>query len=87
MDFDTPIERLRFHSFYAGMPGGTCIVDVEDVKYVISEIEHKDQLINLMALAILNYDDQLVINKYKDINDVKETFEEILKEDQEYDRL
>ena len=48
----------------------------------ISTLEHKDLIINLMALAILNYDDQLVINKYKDINDVKETFEEILKEDQ-----
>ena len=49
-------------------------------KQAVLTLEHKDQLINLMALAILNYDDQLVINKYKDINDVKETFEEILKE-------
>lgn len=80
MNFDNPIERLKFHSLYAGMPGGTCIVDVKDVEYAVSEIEHKDQIINLMALAILNYDDQLVINKYKDINDVKETFEEILKD-------
>ena len=47
----------------------------------ISTLEHKDLIINLMALDILNYDDQLVINKYKDINDVKETFEEILKEE------
>ena len=47
----------------------------------ISTLEHKDLIINLMALAILNYDNQLVINKYKDINDVKETFEEILKEE------
>lgn len=45
-----------------------------------AELKKKDSIINLMALAILNYDDQLVINKYKDINDVKETFEEILKE-------
>lgn len=50
-------------------------------KQAILTLEHKDQIINLMALAILNYDDQLVINKYKDINDVKETFEEILKEE------
>lgn len=50
-------------------------------KQAVLTLEHKDQLINLMALAILNYDDQLVINKYKDINDVKETFEEILKEE------
>ena len=46
-------------------------------KQTVLTLEHKDQLINLMALAILNYDDQLVINKYKDINGVKETFEEI----------
>lgn len=51
-------------------------------KQALLTLEHKDQIINLMALAILNYDDQLVINKYKDINEVKETFEEILKEDQ-----
>lgn len=50
-------------------------------KQAVLTLEHKDQIINLMALAILNYDDQLVINKYKDINDVKETFEEILKEE------
>ena len=50
-------------------------------KQALLTLEHKDQIINLMALAILNYDDQLVINKYKDINEVKETFEEILKEE------
>lgn len=42
------------------------------------EIEKKDKIIDLMSLAILNYDDQLVINKYKDIEQVKETFKDIL---------
>ena len=36
--------------------------------------------IDLMALAILNYDDQLVINRYKNIDEVKETFKDLAKE-------
>lgn len=58
-------------------------IEQQAIETVLSELENKIQLVNLMALAILNYDDQLVINKYKDINDVKETFEEILKEEGE----
>ena len=34
----------------------------------------KEQVIDLMALAIINYDDQLVINRYKNINEVKQCF-------------
>ena len=34
----------------------------------------KEQVIDLMALAIINYDDQLVINQYKNINEVKQYF-------------
>lgn len=44
------------------------------------ENEEKDKQIDLMALAILNYDDQLVINRYKNIDEVKETFEKLAKE-------
>ena len=56
-------------------------------KQALLTLEHKDQVINLMALAILNYDDQLVINRYKDLEHVKETFEEILKEEgEEYEQ-
>ena len=44
------------------------------------ELQQKDKQIDLMALAILNYDDQLVINKYKNIDEVKETFIELAKE-------
>lgn len=40
----------------------------------------KDKIINLMAQAILNYDDQLVINKYKNIDEVKEIFKDIAEE-------
>ena len=50
------------------------------IETVLNELEKKDRIINLMALAILNYDDQLVINRYKDIDAVKETFEEYLSE-------
>lgn len=54
------------------------VADNNAIETVLSELEKKDKIINLMALAILNYDDQLVINKYKDIEAVKETFEEYI---------
>lgn len=44
------------------------------------ENEEKDNQIDLMGLAILNYDDQLVINRYKNIDEVKETFKDLAKE-------
>lgn len=37
-------------------------------------------MIDLMALIILNYDDQLVINRYKNIDEVKEEVKELTKE-------
>ena len=43
-------------------------------------IKEKDKQIDLMALIILNYDDQLVINRYKNIDEVKEEFKELSKE-------
>lgn len=46
----------------------------------ICRMKKKDKQIDLMALAILNYDDQLVINRYKNIDEVKETFEKLAKE-------
>ena len=44
------------------------------------ELQKKDKMIDLMALVILNYDDQLVINRYKNIDEVKEEFKKITKE-------
>lgn len=44
------------------------------------ENEEKDKQIDLMALAILNYDDQLIINRYKNIDNVKNTFVKLAKE-------
>lgn len=43
------------------------------------ENEEKDRQIDLMALAILNYDVPLVISRYKDIDEVKETFKDLAK--------
>ena len=40
----------------------------------------KEQVIDLMALAIINYDDQLVINRYKNINEVKQCLERKVRE-------
>lgn len=45
-----------------------------------AELNKKNEIINLMALAILNYDDQLTINRYKNLNEVKQTFEKYLKD-------
>ena len=44
------------------------------------ELQQKDKQIDLMAEAILNYDDQLVINRYKNIDEVKEEFKELSNE-------
>lgn len=40
------------------------------------------QVIDLMALAIINYDGQLVINRYKNIDDVKQYFAELVEKEQ-----
>ena len=49
------------------------------IKEQQEEIEKKDKQIDLMALAILNYDDQLIINRYKNIDNVKNTFAKLAK--------
>lgn len=47
-----------------------------------TEINKLNNVIDLMSRAILNYDDQLVINHYRDKEHVKETFTEYaMKED------
>ena len=46
------------------------------------ELEKKDNIIDLMSRAILNYDDQLVINKYRNKEEVKKYFEEIAEDEQ-----
>ena len=52
----------------------------KDILKYAKEIEKKDRQIDLMALAIINYDDQLVINRYKNINEVKQCFERKVRE-------
>ena len=58
--------------------------DFKIVDQECSRLERKeakqDKMIDLMALVILNYDDQLVINRYKNIDEVKEEFKELTKE-------
>ena len=47
-----------------------------------TEINKLNKINDLMAKSILNYDDQLVINQYRDKEHVKETFTEYaMKED------
>lgn len=45
-----------------------------------ADIAEKDKIIDLMALAISSYDGQLVINQYKDRNEVKAKFEEYVED-------
>lgn len=60
-----------------------------EIETILNLIQKQDTEINklkkindLMAKSILNYDDQLEINYYKDKKHVKETFEEFaMKED------
>lgn len=47
---------------------------------LVAENETKDKQIDLMAKAIDNYDTQLVINKFKDKEDIKQYFETKAKE-------
>ena len=43
---------------------------------VLNHLTKQEKMINLMAKAISSYDGQLVINQYKDRNEVKAKFEE-----------
>lgn len=47
---------------------------------VIEEIKKKDKMIDLMAKAIENLDNQLVINHYRNKEEVIERFRELLEE-------
>jgi hypothetical protein len=46
------------------------------IEVVLNHLTKQDKMIDLMALAISSYDGQLVINQYKDRNEVKAKFEE-----------
>ena len=57
----------------------TAIISIDDLETVLNlvetqqeELEKKDKMIDEMAKAILSYDDQLIINKFKDIENVNE---------------
>lgn len=43
---------------------------------VLNELEKAEKVIDAMAQAIINYDDQLVINRYRNKEEVKEVFEQ-----------
>ena len=81
------IKRLNFHKEYARLSSNRVVISETDIETVLNmlkekdkEIEKKDKQIDLMALAIINYDDQLVINRYKNINEVKQCFERKVRE-------
>lgn len=46
------------------------------VETLLNHLTKQDKMIELMALAISSYDGQLVINQYKDRNEVKAKFGE-----------
>lgn len=50
--------------------------EIEAIEVVLNHITKQEKMIELMALAISSYDGQLVINQYKDRNEVKAKFEE-----------
>ena len=50
------------------------------IETVLNHLTKQEKMIELMALAISSYDGQLVINQYKDRNDVKAKFEEYVED-------
>ena len=68
---DKVIERLKKDINKPLACGDITIVNIDDLKTVLNLLEEKDKIIDLMSLAISNYDAQLIINKYKNKEDVK----------------
>lgn len=52
----------------------------EATRVVLNHLTKQEKMIKLMALAISSYDGQLVINQYKDRNEVKAKFEEYVED-------
>lgn len=52
----------------------------ELIQILLNHITKQEKMIELMALAISSYDGQLVINQYKDRNEVKEKFKEYVED-------
>lgn len=57
-----------------------CIDAINAIDDLLNHLTKQDKMIELMALAISSYDGQLVINQYKDRNDVKAKFEEYVED-------
>ncbi len=68
---DREIEKLEKQSK---------VIDRQAQKYFEQTI-YLNKIIDLMALAILNYDDQLIISRYKNIDDVKQYFAELVRKE------
>ena len=90
MNIDKDIERVKNikyisisgHFYGQFMRAEIPEEDKQAIDNVLSELEKKNKIIDLMSRAILNYDDQLVINKYRNKEEVKEYFEEITENEQ-----
>ena len=53
---------------------------------IVNLIQKQEKIIDLMARAIDNYDSQLVINTFKDKEEVKEYFKKVVDEDEDEER-
>ena len=71
-------EQLNFWK-KQNIKNSDCEIILNLITKLQKENEEKDKQIDLMALAILNYDDQLIINRYKNIDDVKQCFADLAK--------
>ena len=78
------IDRLKIHTEFAGISNGCCIANTKDVKTILSMLEEKNKIIDLMSeqlagLAIFNIDkdETLLLN---DKEEVKQYFENEAKE-------
>lgn len=50
--------------------------EIKALENVLSELEKKENIIKLMSMAISSYDSNLVINEFKNKEEVKQFYEE-----------
>lgn len=83
MDVNTAITKLEqlikeVNKEDADMNDCFCGEHLEAIQIILKELDNSDKIINLMALALMCEDSYKKVPKYKDIEDVKKSFSELL---------
>ena len=75
MDFSNPMGWTGYYDAELEELSQAIETVLNLIKEQQEKLEKKDKMIDLMAMAIDNYDSQLVINTFKDKEHVKQYFE------------